>query len=128
MCRGQFECSEILFGTFRAVERSFLRSNYIAQWILIHATLPRDPEAHSIQGCREGQDAHIPDQKLCLVSADHSSTMQEPLTKRIVLQMDQAAPENQEVPGQQREHRQEVNLVCLVVLRDDCQRQKGTSN
>ena len=70
--------------------------------------------------CR--QDAYIPDQQPCLFAADHRSTLQEPLTSRIVLQMDQAIPENQEVPGQQRGRRQDVNLVRRIDLRADCHR------
>jgi hypothetical protein len=42
--------------------------------------------------------------------------------------MNQAALENQEVPGQQRKRRQDDNLVRRVDLRTDCHRQKGTSN
>jgi hypothetical protein len=52
-----------------------LRSNDIAQRVLRHATLPRELEAHSIQRCREWQDAHLPDQQLCLAAADHRSTL-----------------------------------------------------
>ena len=126
--QSQYECSETLFGTRRPIDRSYLRSNDIAQRVLRHATLPRELEAHSIQRCRERQDAHLPDQQLCLAAADFPSTLQEPLASRIVLQMDQAAPENQEVPGQQRERRQDANLVRRVDLRADCHRQEGTSN
>ncbi len=126
--QSKYECSQNLFGTRRSIDRGHLRSNDIAQRVLYHATLPRELETHSIQGCRERQDAHISDQQLCLAPAGDRSTLQEPLASRIVLQMDQAAPENQEVPGQQRERRQDANLVRRVDLPADCHRQEGTSN
>ena len=105
-----------------------MRSNDIAQRVLCHATLPRELETHSIKGCRERQDANISDQQLCLTPADDRSTLQEPLASRIILQMDQTVPENQEVPGQQRERRQDADLMRRVDLRADYYRQKGASN
>ena len=42
--------------------------------------------------------------------------------------MDQAALENQEVLGQQRERRQDANLVRRVDLCADCHYQEGASN
>jgi hypothetical protein len=42
--------------------------------------------------------------------------------------MDQTVPENQEVPGQQRERRQDADLMRRVDLRADYYRQKGASN
>ena len=50
------------------------------------------------------------------------------MASRTVLQMDQTASAHQEVSGQQRERRQDANLVRRVDLRSDCYRQKGTSN
>jgi hypothetical protein len=98
----------------QSIDQGYLRSKDIAQRVLCYTTLLRELEAHSIQRCRERQDAQLPDQQLCLAAADHRITIQEPLASRIVLQMDQAAPENQEAPGKQRVRRQDTNLVRCV--------------
>ena len=126
--QSQHERSTNLFQARRSNDRSRLRSNGIAQRVLRHATLPRELEAHTIQRCRKWQDTHLPDEQLCASTIDDCSTVQKSMASRVVLQMDQAALENQEVPGQQRKRRQDANLVRRVDLRTDCHRQEGTSN
>jgi len=117
----QYECPQNLFCTSRSIERSYWRLNDLDQRVLRYATLPRELGAHSIQRCRERQDAHLPDQQLCLAAVDYRRTLQEPLASRIVLQMDQASPENQEIPWQQRERRQDeiwyaVSTYFLIAI------------
>ena len=126
--QSQHERSTNLFQARRSVDRSRLRSNGIAQRVLRHATLPRELEAHTIQRYGKWEDFHLSDQQLRVAATDDCNAVQKSLASRIVLQMDQAAPENQEVPGQQRERRQDANLVRRVDLRTDCHRQEGTSN
>lgn len=105
-----------------------LRPDGAAQRLLCHATLPGELATDSIQGPGDRQDIDLSDQQLCLASTDNFSTLQKPLAGRIVLQMDQTAPANQEVNEQQRERGKDENLVRRVDLRADCHRQKGTSN
>ena len=124
----QHERSTHLLGSSRPIDRHHLRSNGIAQRVLFHARLPRELEASSIQRPRERQDFDIFDQQFYAATFDDCSALQEPMASRTVLQMDQTASAHQEVSGQQRERRQDANLVRRVDLRSDCYRQKGTSN
>ena len=126
--KSQHERSANLFQTSRSIDWSYLRSNCGAQRVLRHSTLPRKLETDTIQRLGNWQDFHLSDQQLSVAAIDDCSVVQKSLASRIVLQMDQAALENQEVPGQQRKRRQDANLVRRVDLRTDCHRQKGTSN
>jgi hypothetical protein len=65
-----------------------------------HDRSVREIETRSIQRCRERQDTHTLDQQLCLANIDDRSALHEPLISRIVFHMDQAKPENQEIPWQ----------------------------
>jgi len=102
--------------------------NHRTQRVLCHSTLPRLFEAYTFQRRAKWQDAHTSDQQFCLAAVDYCRPLQESLASRIVLQMDQAALENQEVLGQQRERRQDANLVRRVDLCADCHYQEGASN
>ena len=111
----------------RQSNRARMRSNHRTQRVLCHSTLPRLFEAYTFQRRAKWQDAHTSDQQFCLAAVDYCCPLQESLASRIVLQMDQAALENQEILGQQRERRQDANLVRRVDLCADCHCQEGAS-
>ena len=62
-----------------------------------------------------------------LAGADDRRAVQEPLAGRAVLQVDQAAPAHQAVPGQQRERGEDAGLVRRGHLRAHRHRQEGAS-
>ena len=92
------------------------------------AKLPGPSAAYSLQGSRVGQDAGVPDQQHDAASADDRRALQEPLAGRAVLQMDQAAPAHQAIPGHQRERSEDADLVRRVDLRAYRHRQEGASS
>ena len=92
------------------------------------AKLPGPSAAYSLQGSRVGQDAGVPDQQHDAASADDRRALQEPLAGRAVLQMDQAAPAHQAIPGHQRERSEDADLVRRVHLRAHRHRQEGASS
>ena len=59
---------------------------------------------------RDEQAAEVPDQQLHAPGADHRPHLQVALADRVVLQVDQAAPADQEVLRHQRERREDSNL------------------
>ena len=76
----------------------------------------RDPES--------GKTADLPDQQLRPAGADHRRPLQMPVAGRTVLQMDQAAPQDQALLRHLRERRQDANLDRGIRLRPDRHHQK----
>ena len=72
-----------------------------------------------------GKTVGVPDQQHDTAAVDHRGPVQEPLAGGIVFQMDQAAFAHQEIPGHQRERREDADLVRRLHLRADCHRQEG---
>ena len=66
---------------------------------------------------RDEQAAEVPDQQLHAPGADHRPHLQVALADRVVLQVDQAAPADQEVLRHQRERREDANLDRRLGLR-----------
>jgi hypothetical protein len=87
--------------------------------------LSRILAAHPIQGSGLRKDACFSDEQHGIAGPDHRCALQEPLAGRAVLQVDQAAPAHQEVPGKQRERSQDANLVRHLRLCAYRHRQKG---
>jgi len=68
------------------------------------------------------QDAGVPHQQHRLARIDHCRAVQEPLAGRAVLQVDQAASTHQAFYRQQRERREDANLVRRRHVCADCHR------
>ena len=81
-----------------------------------------------LQGSRIGQDSGIPDQQHQPAGPDHRRSVQEPLASRAVLQVAQAAPAHQALPGHQRERGEDADLVRGGHLRADRHRQERASS
>jgi hypothetical protein len=81
-----------------------------------------------LQGPHVGQDVGLPDQQHRFAGPDDRRVVQEPLAGGNVLQVDQAAPAHQALPGYQRERGEDADLVRCGHLRADRHRQKGASS
>jgi len=73
------------------------------------------------------QDFDFSDEQHDVASTGHRPALQEPLAGGVVLQMDQATSANQEIPGHERERREDAGLVRHRHLCADRNCQKGTS-
>jgi putative DNA methylase len=90
-----------VLGPYRAGHWSDLRSTRDAQRLLLGKEVPRASAAHSFQGSGVGQDAGLSDQQHDAAGADDCRAVQKSMAGGVVLQVDQAAPAHQEIPGHQ---------------------------
>ena len=73
--------------------------------------------ASQLRRRRDQQASEVFDQQLCAPGSDHRPDLQVALAGRIVLQVDQAAPEDQEVLRHFRERREDADLDRRLGLR-----------
>ena len=105
-----------------------LRSAGHVQCLLLGQELPGASAAHPLQGPRVGQDAGVHDQQHDVAGVDDCRPVQKPLAGGAVLQVDQAAPAYQAIPGHQRERGEDAGLVRHRHIRTDRHRQEGASS
>ena len=115
----QYKVSTKILSASRSREHSDrLRSDRCADRLL-HGQ--RVSASHSSRCCkgRERQTIDLFDEQLWSQTRTDRSTLSTAMASRIVLQMDQATSENQNLFGHKRERRQDANLDCDLHLRAD---------
>ena len=124
----EHRCATHLFLSGRSFCRCHLRSAYRSERILQSSELSRVHTAHSLQGCRQGQDIGVSDQSNPPSRTHHLRSVQESLEDRIVLQMDQTASSHQAILRDIGECREDADLDRCVSLRPDRHHQKTTQS
>jgi len=120
----QHKVSEAILPTNRSCEHSNrLRSDRRAHCLLHRQRLSASDSPSRCQR-REWQTLDLSDQQLCSQSRDDRSTLSATMAGRVVLQVDQAAPSDQDLSGHQRERSQDANLDRGLHVRADRDTQK----
>src|SRR4030095_11242475 len=81
----------------RQTDRRSMRSNDLAEVVLLGEGIPRASAPRPIPRPRKGEAAGFFDQQLRTASKDNRGPVSQPLARRAVLQVDQAAPAPQGV-------------------------------
>ena len=89
-----------------------VRSDHRAPQLLPQKGLPRKTQAHPILRQRTQPPTYLLDQQFLPTGANHHQVLQVPLANRVVLQMDQAAPQNQGFLWNLRERCKDSDLGC----------------
>ena len=120
----QHKVSAAILPTSRSCEHSNrLRSDRRAHCLLHRQRLSASDSSSCCQR-REWQTLDLSDQQLCSQSRDDRSTLSATMAGRVVLQVDQAAPSDQDLSGHQRERSQDANLDRGLHVRADRYTQK----
>ena len=115
----QHKVSAAILPTSRSCEHSNrLRSDRRAHCLLHRQRLSASDSSSCCQR-REWQTLDLSDQQLCSQSRDDRSTLSATMAGRVVLQVDQAAPSDQDLSGHQRERSQDANLDRGLHVRAD---------
>lgn len=120
----KFQVPAIIFSHGRSNNRSHMRSNHPACWILFCKSLSRQTPANQISRCRDRQDTYISDKQFHAASAHNFPALQAPMAGRTLLQMDQTKPAHQKFLWHIRKCGENTNLDCCICLRSCCHHQK----
>ena len=120
----QLPFSTHVFPSGGQIDRSYVRPDDTAVGFLCGQGLPRQTPTNPLCGSRNRQDTGVPDQLLYLRGIGNSDIIQMPMAGGTVLQMDQAALEDQSVFRHIRECRQDTNMDRCVDICDGGDNQK----
>ena len=105
-----------LLSSSGAGNRNYLRPVSHAHRLLSSQGLSGKTAARKISRCRNQQNPGVPDQQLHAAAADYCQAVSLSLAGRIVFQVDQAKPQNQDVLWNFGKRRQDSNLDCSIRL------------
>ena len=124
--QAQSRCTALVLGAGGSQQRTDLRPDHRAQRLLRRQALPRPLAPHPLPRPRNGQDAGVLDQSVRSAATDDLRVVQVPLAGGVVLQVDQAASENQALLRHLGERRQNANLDRHLRLRAGGDYQEAT--
>ena len=122
----KFQMPAIVFSSSGSNNRSYIRPNNTAYWILSSKILSGQTTPSKISRCKNRQNTYFPDKQFYATGNNNHTIVQVPMASRTLLQVDQAKPAYQEFLRNIGKLGENANLDCRVRLRSRCHYQKAS--
>jgi len=122
----KFQMPAIVFSSSGSNNRSYIRPNHSAYWILSSKILSGQTTPSKISRCQNRQNTYFPDKQFYATGNNNHTAVQVPMAGRTLLQVDQAKPAHQEFLRHIGKLGENANLDCRVRLRSRCHYQKAS--